>query len=232
MFHSVSLVSKDFRCLAYDCHIIARALHLLEEISIDKKGSLLWEATDKLLKVIDMAPTDTLKSLSLRNGKRTSEELSRFQKKWSNFFLLNLSGTKGHVSENVTEFVQLRELNVSGTSIDNYFLIQISKMCSRLYCLNISKCFNVTDEGILQASFCVAVLNIAYCLLGGESIIHAICEYGCTLVCVKGMKITSDLAETVTTLFPDILEVGIPVVCDFFFRGSFLSECLLLVQRK
>lgn len=121
----------------------------------------------------------------------------------------------------MTEFVQLRELNVSGTSHDNYFLIQISKMCSRLYCLNISKCLNVTDEGILQASFWLTVLNIAYCLLGGESMIHAIHEYGCTLVCVKGMHITSDLSETVTISFPDILEVGIPVVCVFFVGGSF-----------
>ena len=65
MFHSVSLVSKDFCRLAYDCQIVANALHLLEEISIDENGSLSQETRDKLLNMICMAPADTVKSLSL-----------------------------------------------------------------------------------------------------------------------------------------------------------------------
>ena len=126
------------------------------------------------------------------------------------------------MSENVTAFVHLHELNVSETSIDNHFLIQLSLFCHRLYCLNISRCFNVTNEGILQASFsgCLAVINMSHCLLGGESVIHAIREYQCTLVCVKGMYITPNLADTIATLFPDILEIGIPIICGFFFAGS------------
>ena len=69
VIHSVSLVSKDFHHLAYDRQIVANALHLLEEISIEENGSLSQEARDKLLNVIDMAPADTVKSLSLPNGK-------------------------------------------------------------------------------------------------------------------------------------------------------------------
>ena len=222
MFHSVSLVSKDFRRLAYDRQIVANALHLLEEISIEENGSLSQEARDKLLNMIDMAPADTVKSLSLRHGRRTWELLSRFQEKCCNLLLLNLSGTKRLVSENVTGFVHLRELNVSGTSIDNHFLIQLSQFCCQLYCLNISRCFNLTNKGILQASFsgCLAVINMSYCLLGGESVIHAIREYECTLVCVRGMYITPNLADTIATLFPDILKIGIPITCGFFFAGS------------
>lgn len=165
---------------------------MLEEISIEENGSLSKEARDKLLNIIDIAPADTVKSLSLRNGKRTWELLSRFQEKCCNLLLLNLSGTKGLVSENVTAFVHLRELNVSGTSIDNHFLIQLSLFCHRLYCLNISRCFNVTNKGILQASFSgfLAVMNMSHCLLGGECVIHAIREYEFPLVCVKGMHIT------------------------------------------
>ena len=49
--------------------------------------------------------------------------------------LLNLSGTKDLVSENVIGFVHLRELNVSGTTIYNHFLIQLSQLCCLLYCL-------------------------------------------------------------------------------------------------
>ena len=231
VFHSVSLVSKDLCRLAYDRQIVANALHLLEEISINENGSLSQEARDKLLNMMRMALADTVKSLSLRNGKRTWELLSRFQEKCRNFLLLNLSGTKGLVTENVTGFVHLRELNVSGTSIDNRFLLQLSQLCCRLYCLNISRCLNVTNQGILQASFsdCLAVINMSYCFLGGESVIHAIREYECTLVCVRGMYITPNLADTVATLFPDILEIGIPIICGFFYAGSSCSECLQLV---
>ena len=104
VFHSVSLVSKDFHRLAYDRQIVANALHLLEEISIFENGSLSREATDKLLNMIDMAPADTVKSLSLRNGKRKWEILSRFQEKCCDLLLLNLSGTKCLVAKNVTRF--------------------------------------------------------------------------------------------------------------------------------
>ena len=221
VFHSVPLVSKDFHRLAYDRYIVRRASHLLQEISIDENGSLSRDATDKLLNVIDIAPAETVKSLSLRNSKRTWEVLSRLQKKCNNLFVLNLSRTKGHVPENVTAFMHLRELNVSETSVDNHFLIQLSKLCSHLYCLNISKCFNVTEKGIFQASFRLAVMNMSNCLLGGESVIHAVQEYGCSLVCARGMHITSNLADTIVTLFPDIIEIGIPVICGFFFEGSF-----------
>ena len=105
VIHSVSLVSKDFHRLAYDHQIVANALHLLEEISIDENRSLSQEARDKLLNVIDMAPADTVKSLSLPNSKRTWELLCRFQEKCCNLLLLNLSGTKDLVSKNVTGFV-------------------------------------------------------------------------------------------------------------------------------
>ena len=117
-------------------------------------------------------------------------------------------------------FAQLRELNVSGTSINNHFLSQLSSMCKHLYCFNISRYFNVTHEGLMQASFNLAVINMAHCLLGGESIIHAIQQYDCTLVCTRGMHVTCDSAEAITTLFPDVLEIGILIICGFSFRGS------------
>lgn len=143
------------------------------------------------------------------------------RKKCCNLLLLNfIRNKRACVQKRDRICTPARVLNVSGTSIDNHFLIQLSQLCCRLYCLNISKCFNVTNEGISQASFCLALINMSYCLLGGESVIHAIREYGCTLVCVRGMYITSNLADTLTTLFPDILEIGIPVICVFFFEGS------------
>ena len=167
-----------------------------------------------------MAPVDIVPSLSLLNGKTTWESLSRLKKKCSNLLLLNLSGTIEHVPENVLTFAQLRELNVSGKSIDNHFFSQLSRTCKHLYCLNISRCLNVTHDSILQSSFTLAIINMAFCLLGGESIIHAIHEYDCTVVCMRGMRVTSASASTIAVLFPDVLEIGIPVICAFPFSGS------------
>ena len=170
VFRTVSLVCKDFRRLAYDRQTVTLGLEFLREISLGKKGSLLPEAVDKLLEVINVAPADIVTSLSLLNGKTTWESLSRLKRKCSNLLLLNLLGTIGHVPENVLTFARLRELNVSGTSIDNHFLSELSRTCKDLYCLNISRCLNVTHDGILQSSFNLAVINMAsVCLEGNRS---------------------------------------------------------------
>lgn len=81
VFHSVSLVCKDFRCLAYDRQIVTLGLEFIREISHGKKGSLHQEAVDKLLEVISVAPADIVTSLSLLNRKTTWESLSQFKKK-------------------------------------------------------------------------------------------------------------------------------------------------------
>lgn len=220
VFRTVSLVSKDFRRLAYDRHIVVLALDVLAEIDIGRKGCLNREAFHRLLHVINLAPTNVVKSLTLRNSSETLEVLFHSRKKLSNLLILNLSGTRCQLPKNMIPFGQLRELNVSGTSIDDQFLIQVSRMCKHLYCLNISKCFNVTQDGILQASFNLTVINMAFCWLSGEAIIHAIREYGCTLVCTRGIHLTNDALEAISTLFPDVFEVGIPVICGFSF-GEF-----------
>ena len=162
VIHSVSLVSKDFHRLAYDRQIVANALHLLEEISIVENGSLPQEARDRLLDMIDMAPAETVSHFPFEMAKKHGNYFLVFQENCCNL-LLNLSGTKDLVSKNVTGFVHLPELNVSGTSIDNHFLTEHSQLCCRLYCLNISRCFNVTNEGIVQASFsdCLVVINVS-----------------------------------------------------------------------
>jgi len=61
---------------------------------------------------------------------------------------------------------------------------------------------------------------MAYCLLGGELIFHAIKEYDCTVVCARGMQVTSTSASIIAMLFPDVFEIGIPIICGFFFSGS------------
>lgn len=218
VFKSVSIVCKDFRHLAYDQRIVRTASHIIQEVKLGKKGILNLEAVRKLLEVVNMSPSDTLKSLALQNGSRGANDLlCHFLKRCRNLYLLNLSDTNGEITEAIA-FVKLRELNVSGTSINNHFLHQLSRACTHLYCLNISRCSNVTEEGISQALFNLTVLNIAECRLGGESVIHAIRDYGCTLVCARGIDITRNVAETIDTLFPDVLEVGIPVICGFSFR--------------
>ena len=69
VFHSVFLVCRNFRRLAYDRQSVTLGLEFIREISFDKKGSLHEEAVDKLLKVISVALADIVTSLSLLNGK-------------------------------------------------------------------------------------------------------------------------------------------------------------------
>ena len=120
---------------------------------------------------------------------------------------------------NNTTFVQLRELNVSGTNIDDRFLQQLSARCSHLYCVNISRCSHITHTGISKASFNLAVMNMSYCPLGAESAIHAVREYGCIVTCIKGINVSLAFADAIHTLFSDVIETGIPVICGFSFKA-------------
>lgn len=123
VFRLVFFVCKDFRRLVYDRQIVIFGLEFIREISFGKKGSLYQEVVDKLLEVISVVSVDIVTLFLLFNGKIIWELFFRFKKKCSNLFLLNLSGVKGYVLENVIIFVRLRELNVSGIFIDNYFLL-------------------------------------------------------------------------------------------------------------
>lgn len=113
-----------------------------------------------------------------------------------------------------TVFAQLRELNVSWTGIDDYFLQQFSESCSHFYCVNISRCSNITHVVISTASFNVAAMNMSYCQLGAESVINAVREYGFT----EGINIMLTFADAIHTLFPDVIEIRIPVICGFSFQ--------------
>ena len=221
VFKTVSCVSKQFRRLAYDRSLVKFATNMIQEVDIDKQNSFSPEASWRLLSVISVAPSNCVKSLAIRNGNRTWEVLKLFQTKWKEVRILNLSGTQGTVPDNVisnTVFKQLHELNVSGTGIDDYFLRQLSQTCSMLYCVNISKCSNVTHAGISSAAFNLAMMNMSYCQLGVESVIHVVREYGCTVTCIKGIDVTVSFADVIGTLFPEVIEIGIPVICGFSFQ--------------
>ena len=137
MFQTVSLFSKDFRHLAYNRHMVSLALVFLTKIDIGRNGCLYWEALHKLLQVINLAPANFVKSLALRNvsKKFVSKVLFHSHKKLRKLLLLllNLSGTRGQLAKNMVAFRQLRELNVCGTSIDNHFLSEVSRMCKHLF---------------------------------------------------------------------------------------------------
>ena len=124
VFKTVSRVSKQFRRLAYDRNLVKFATDMIQEVDIDKKTSFSPEASWRLLSVTSVAP-NCVKSIEIRNGNRTCKTLKLFRTKWKEVRVLNLSGTQGTVPDNVmsnTVFKQLRELNVSGTGIDDYFL--------------------------------------------------------------------------------------------------------------
>ena len=49
--------------------------------------------------------------------------------------------------------------------------------------------------------------------------IHAIKTYGTILTCAKNLMISNTDAEMIQSLFPDAIEIGIPVICGFHFMG-------------
>lgn len=114
----VSLVSKQFPCLAFDRVLVKFASDMIQKVDIDK-GSFSLEALWKFFNVICMARSNCVKSLAIGNGSGTWDILQRLQTKLKEVQILNLSGKKGTVpAENVirnTVFAQLREVNVSGT---------------------------------------------------------------------------------------------------------------------
>ena len=169
-----------------------------------------------------MVSSNCVKSLAIRNGNGTWNVLQLLERKYSSVQILNLSGTKGTVPDSVinnTAFVQLHELNVSRTNIDDRFLQQLNARCSHFYCVNISRCSHITHTGISKASFNLAVINMFYSQLCAKSVIHAVREYSCTVTCIKGINESLAFADSIHTLFADVIETGIPVICSFSFKG-------------
>ena len=95
VFKTVSRISKQFHCLAYDRNLVKFATNMIQEVDINKQNSFSPEASWRLLSVISMAPSNCVKSLAIRNGNRTWEVLKLFQTKWKEVQILNLSGTQG-----------------------------------------------------------------------------------------------------------------------------------------
>lgn len=60
---------------------------------------------------------------------------------------------------------------------------------------------------------------MVYCLFGGELIIYVINKYDCIIVCIRGMLVMSDLVFIIVMLFLDVFEIGILIICGFFFSG-------------
>jgi hypothetical protein len=112
-------------------------------------------------------------------------------------------------------FQQLYEINVSCTNIDNDFLWLLSKACRQLHTLNISGCPYITHDGIENSDFNLTIINLSFCNLNGYSIIHAVMVYGATLTCIKEMSFSQSEADMIDTVFPDVLEIGIPFFSSF-----------------
>ena len=78
--------------------------------------------------------------------------------------------------------------------------------------------FKCNIAGISSAAFNVAVMNMSYYQPGVEAVIHVVREYGCTVTCIKGIHVTVSFADVISTLFPEVIEIGIPVICRFSFK--------------
>lgn len=93
---------------------------------------------------------------------------------------------KGTVSEYpLVRSVNIVELNLSETMIDDRLLAYITEVTPKLGILNLSGCQNLTDSGIERATFpSLWFLGLAHCNVGVLSIICSIRDHEIFAMCV------------------------------------------------
>ena len=126
----------------------------------------------------------------------------------------------------VIRAINIVELNLSETKLDDSHLVFITESISSLGILNVCGCENLTDMGINNASFdSLRFLGLAHCKVGVDSIICAIQKHEIFAMCVEGVTLSTDDISHLLDLFPDLAEIGVPAVCGLP-QGTVSSEAL------
>ena len=141
--------------------------------------------------------------------------------------VLNMARMHGGLSENpVIRAINIVQLNLSATKLDDSHLVFITESISSLGILNVCGCENLTDTGINNASFdSLRFLGLAHCKVGVDSIICAIQKHEIFAMCVEGITLSTDDISHLLDLFPDLAEIGVPAVCGLP-QGTVSSEAL------
>ena len=208
---TVSLVCKTWFHLACDRSLVryAREEDFLEVKARDKSS----ETVESFLEIVEWRP-NLFHSIDLSGSKTTWEEFAKIVRNCGGLVVLNMAKMEGEVSDYpLIRAGNIVELNLSQTTIDDCFLVNISENLPKLGILNVSSCENLTANGIKRASFpSLRFLGIANGKVGVESIIYCISHHEIFAMCVEGTLSKDEIAHLVD-VFPDVSELGIPSLC-------------------
>ena len=208
----VSLVCKTWCQLAHDKSLVkkARPSELLE-IKAKQAGE---ECVDSFMQVVEWRP-NVLQSIDLSGAKTTWTTFGKILHNCQELRVLNMAKMRGETSTLTSiQSLKLVELNVSETLINDELLTFLTLRLSDLGMVNISRCYKLTNFGILNASFpSLRFLAMAECNVGIESVLCCLNKHGLFAMCVKGVELSSVDIELLLEQYPDIAEIGIPALC-------------------
>lgn len=221
---TASLVCKGWRQIAYDKSLIKYAKEE-DFLEINARHSSK-ETVDNFLQAIEWSPS-LFHSIDLCGAKTSWETFCEIVHNCTGLKVLNMAKMEGELSEYpLIRAVNIVELNLSKTMIDDRFFIFITESIPKLGILNISGCHNLTDVGIENASFpSLRFLGIAQCKVGVEAVICSIDKHEIFAICLKGVKLSTEGIARLVELYPDMAEIGIPTLCGLP-QGTVSSQAL------
>lgn len=209
---TASLVCKAWLQISYDKTLIKYARY--HEFSVVKAQNTSKETVDNFLIAVQWRPS-LFRSIDLSGAKTTWATFCKIVENCAGLTVLNMARMKGELSKYpVIRAVNIAELNLSQTMLDDSHLVFVTGSIPSLGILNVGGCENLTYTGISNASFSsLRFLRLAFCKVGVESIICAIQKHEIFAMCVEGISLSKEDIARLVDLFPDIAEVGVPSLC-------------------
>ena len=196
------------------------------EFSEVKAQNSSKETVDNFLQAVEWRPC-LFQSIDLSGAKTTWSTFCEIVQNCPGLTVLNMAKMQGELSEYpVIRAINIVELNLSETKLDDSHLGFISESIPSLGILNVCGCENLTDTGINDAAFdSLRFLGLAYCKVGVDSIICAIQKHEIFAMCVEGVTLSTDDISRLIDLFPGVAEIGVPALCGLP-QGTVSSEAL------
>ena len=221
---TASLVCKVWLQISQDKSLIKYARDT--EFSEVKAQNSSKETVDNFRQAVKWRPC-LFQSIDLSGASTNWSTFCEIVENCTRLTVLNMARMQGGLSEYpVIRAINIVELNLSETKLDDSHLVFITESISSLGILNVCGCENLTDTGINNASFdSLRFLGLAHCKVGVDSIICAIQKHEIFAMCVEGVTLSTDDISHLLDLFPDLAEIGVPAVCGLP-QGTVSSEAL------
>ena len=209
---TISLVCKTWCQLVRDKTLVKKATR--EELSEIKAKQAGEQCVDSFIQVVEWRP-NVFQSIYLSGAKTMWRTFGIILETCQELRVLNMAQMMGEATKiSSIQAVKLVELNVSETLITDELLIFLTLHLSDLGMINISRCYKLSNFGIVNASFpLLRFLAMAECNLGIESILCCLNKLGLFAMCVKGVELSRVDTKLLLEQYPDIAEIGIPALC-------------------